>query len=218
MRSDTSETALQSPEWGSLSPVRVSLDVLKVVRESPAIAFDIETTHLYADFGHVLAAVFKPLGKKPIVLRLDEYHERPTNDDSPLILDTLVILAHSSLIYGWNTDRYDIPFVRTRKVIAQYEGRLPAYLPLAHFKSFDMLRLKRNFRLHNNRLGTWMTNFSETRKTDVKPREWRDAQFFDKPSMDYVVDHCVKDTEGTERVFKLVWNTMHRIQVREVVV
>lgn len=192
-------------------------DILRVVRESPAVGFDIETTHFYADFGHILAAVFKPLGKRPIVLRLDEYHDRPTNNDSALVADIVQILMNSAMVYGWNIDRYDIPYVRTRKVISQYERRLPDMMPLAHFKSFDMLKLKRLFRLHNNRLGTWMSNFSETRKTDVKPKQWRDAAFFDKESMDYVVDHCIKDVEGSERVFKLVWNTMHRVSVKEVV-
>lgn len=181
-----------------------------------AASFDIETTHLYADFGHILVAAIKPWGQKPIVLRLDEYWAIPTNNDAPLVADLVAILSCCPLVYGWNIDRYDIPYVRTRKLIAQAEGWLPRSMPIAHFKSYDMMKFKRKLRMHNNRLETWMTSLTDTKKTPVRPRQWRDAQFFDKKSMDYVVDHCIKDVIGAERVFQLLWSTMHNARTTEV--
>lgn len=193
----------------------VELETLERVRGALAVAFDIECTSLHADFGHILAACVKPLGEEPIVLRLDAYHAHPTNDDFPLVRDLVSILAEAPLVVGWNIDRFDIPFLRTRKILHATVRTEP--LPQAYFKSYDMLRLRRQLRLHNNRLETWMNNLVPQRKTDVLPKQWRDAMFFHKESMDYVVDHCVKDVIGTEQVFREVWKAFHNLRPKEVV-
>lgn len=195
----------------------VSQGLLARVRESFAVVFDLECTSLYADFGHILAACIKPIGAEPIVLRLDAYWDTPTNDDAPLVHDLLTLLSQAPLVVGWNIDRFDIPFLRTRKILAISEGRRTE-MPQAHFKSYDMLRLRRHLRLHNNRLDTWLNNFTPNRKTDVLPRQWRDAQFFDPDSMDYVVDHCLKDVQGTEEVFRQVWKSLHTLRPKECVI
>lgn len=186
---------------------------IQAVQNALAVVLDIEATSLYADFGHILCAVVKPVDGEPIVLRLDEYQKVPTYDDSPLVKDLISLLSSAPLVVSWNGDRFDIPYIRTRKMIAEQQGMV---MPVAHTKSLDMLRVRRKFRLHNNRLETWMDNITPTRKTDVLPLEWRQAQFFHRSSMDYVVDHCVKDVEGTEEVFRYIWRTVHNLKPVEV--
>ncbi|RMF49323.1 MAG: hypothetical protein D6750_06270 [Bacteroidetes bacterium] len=191
------------------------MSVMRAVRDSLAVVLDIEATSLYADYGHILCAVVKPIDGDAIVLRLDDYHDRPTFDDSPLLADLIKILGAAPMVVGWNIDRYDLPYIRTRKMIWRAMG---VELPSATTKSYDMLRLRRKYRLHANRLGTWMDNLQAGKKTDVLPLEWRQASYLIKDGMDYVVQHCIADVEGTERLFRVLWAYEHGLKPREVVI
>jgi uncharacterized protein YprB with RNaseH-like and TPR domain len=159
------------------------------------LGIDIETTSLKADFGLVLCACLKPVGEKPIVLRLDKYPNRDPWDDTPLIKDIVDVLSDCSRTFGWYSKPFDVPFIRTRKLMA-------GMTELVAFRHADLIRTSRaNFKFHNNRLETLINNLSNHRKTDIHPMYWMRAAFCHKPSMDKVVEHCVADVCGMEDVY-----------------
>lgn len=161
------------------------------------VGFDIETTNLKGNFGMVLAAVVKPVGGAPIILRLDDpkYKDRKPWEDKPLLEDLGVILEDCARVFGWYSSRFDVPFLRTRRVLSGVKGTVS-------FRHADLIYPSRgNFKFHNNRLETLMNMFSTVKKTDIVPEDWRRAQFMDRRSMNRVVEHCVADVCGMEDVY-----------------
>jgi uncharacterized protein YprB with RNaseH-like and TPR domain len=159
------------------------------------VGIDIETSSLKADFGIILCAVVKPVGKDATVFRLDSYTKRLPWDDSPLVKDLVEYLSECSNTFGWYSKPFDVPYVRTRKLKA-------GQTDLIAFRHADLIRTARaHFKFHNNRLETWINNLSKHRKTDIHPDHWLRAMFCYKPSMDKVVEHCLMDVYGMEDVF-----------------
>jgi uncharacterized protein YprB with RNaseH-like and TPR domain len=161
------------------------------------VGFDIETTNLKGNFGLVLAAVVKPLGQAPIILRLDDpkYKSRKPWEDKPLLEDLGDVLEDCARVFGWYSSRFDIPFLRTRRVLSGVKGTVS-------FRHCDMIfPCRSHFKFHNNRLETLLQMFSPVKKTSIVPEDWRRAAFMDKRSMNRVVEHCVADVCGMEDVY-----------------
>lgn len=170
---------------------------------------DIETTHLRGDFGFILCVVIKPVDYAPIILRTDAYPgygtARRMNDDFPLIIDLLKTLECVNRSFGWYSSNFDLKFIRTRKLIHFKErGIENLYKVIRHG---DLWRFRTKFNFHNNRLDTWMTNLTDLKKSDLRPKEWLDAAYGDKSAMDYVVAHCILDVLGTEQVYLILDKT-----------
>lgn len=161
--------------------------------------FDIETTHLCADFGIILCAVVKSSesNAKPVVIRGDDYaswDKRRSNDRETVMalrdeLDRYdVLVAHNGL-------KFDLPFIRTR--LAKW-GRKP----LSDFKIVDPVQLARNkFRMSYNSLEKLATFLDCNSKTKVEGKYWlRAALDGDRKAMNYIVKHCVEDVATLEQV------------------
>jgi len=105
------------------------------------VAFDIETPNLKADIGFVLCAIVKPLGEDPVVLRLDELRGDSGKpwDDGRLVATLVDILASAHLAYGWNIRRFDIRFLRTRRLLLG-QSQTPRMVA-----TIDLLQVARRF-------------------------------------------------------------------------
>jgi uncharacterized protein YprB with RNaseH-like and TPR domain len=162
------------------------------------VAFDIETTSLKADIGFVLCAVVKPLDGDPIILRLDDLRgESGKPWDDGVLVNTLVeILAASHLAYGWNIRRFDIRFLRTRRLLLG-QHKTPRMV-----STIDLLQVARRFAFHSNRQAVWMESLSRYQKTEVIGVEWVRAMAGDREAMDYVVQHCLADVMGLEEIYR----------------
>jgi|GEM_PF-3161644 len=162
------------------------------------VAFDIETTNLKADIGFVLCAVVKPLGEDPVVLRLDELRGDSGKpwDDGRLVATLVDILASAHLAYGWNIRRFDIRFLRTRRLLLG-QSQTPRMVA-----TIDLLQVARRFAFHSNRQAVWMESLSRYQKTEVIGVEWVRAMTGDREAMDYVVQHCLADVMGLEEIYR----------------
>lgn len=168
---------------------------MKSIRE---VTLDIETTNFSGDFGHILCAVAKPIGEKPVVFRLDDYPnwKDQLNDDSLLVGDLIKYLNQTIRVITWYGAKFDIPFTYTRRKLANLD-RSDEFLHLDAWKTS-----RKYFKFHNNRLDTYMVNLNtKADKTRVLPKEWIAAAYGSKEDMDYVVEHCIADVEGLEEVY-----------------
>lgn len=169
--------------------------------------FDIETTNLNADFGVVLCCGIKPAGKKPYILRLDQFSKQPWNDRKliTLIRDEL---EKYDIIIGYNSKMFDIRFLNSR--LMKY-GLRTIRRDLKHVDIYWQIRFK--FKLHDSKLATACEHLGlEIAKTPLKGDYWIKAACGDKSSMNYVARHCMKDTEVLEQVFSRVKDLIKIIQ------
>lgn len=166
------------------------------------LTWDLECSGLSADFGIILTAGFKEVGKgKPEVLNILDYRDqsgdliraekRLLKDISKRLLDCDVWLTH----YGtW----YDVVFVNSRLLY----HRLPILPP--NYAHLDTWKIARNrLKLRNNRLIT-ISEFlgTEDEKNAIKPEQWIRAMGGHRPSMDYIVEHCRRDVLVLEEVYE----------------
>lgn len=164
------------------------------------LSWDLECSGLNADFGIILCAGFKEVGKgKAEVYNILDYSEggdliraerRLLKDISTRLLDCDVWLTH----YGtW----FDVPFVNSRLLY----HKLPV-LP-ANFSHLDTWKISRNrLKLRSNRLVT-ISEFlgTDEHKNAIKPEQWIRAMGGHIPSMNYIVEHCRRDVVVLEEVY-----------------
>lgn len=175
-----------------------------------AATFDIETSHLCADFGIVLCAVIKantPPGMapaKPVILRGDDLNPRwktRRSDDSDIIEAIRSHLEKYDVVVAHNGLKFDLPFIRTR--IAKW--RLD---PLKELKIVDPVQLARNkLRMSFNSLDRLAEFLGVNSKTDVSGDLWvRAALDGDRRAMTYITTHCVQDVLTLDRIVDAVKN------------
>ena len=157
--------------------------------------FDIEATALNASFGRVLCAVAQFFGPdEEKVWRADDYEpwqRGKRGDDSHLVGAILQGLEDADIIIAHNGTQYDMPFLRTRALVAG----LPPVHPM---KIVDPVMLaRRQFRFHSNRLDSIAKAMGTTnQKTDLDPNLWVAAWADgDKAALDQIVYHCRQDVQ-----------------------
>ena len=164
-----------------------------------AACFDLECSHLCANFGIILCAVVKPASGEVKIIRGDALNKNwstKRSDDSAVCKAIAKELVQYDILAAHNGSNFDLPFLRSR--LAAHG--LPAF-PVK--KLIDPLQLARNhFRLSSNSLAS-LGDFLplKTQKTPVSGRVWmRAALDGDRRAMDEIVEHCVKDVELLEEV------------------
>lgn len=164
-----------------------------------ACVFDIETSHLQADFGIVLCACIKADGEKVITFRGDKLipgWSKKRSDDGPLVQAVALELDKYDVWVAHNGRRFDIPFLNTRLIKAGYKPlRTPKVL-------IDPVELARNkLRMSYNSLEKLAQHLGCNSKTDVDPNQWLRAILDgDTKAMNYIVEHCREDVVTLEFV------------------
>lgn len=168
------------------------------------LIWDIETTHLCANFGTILCAGFKWLGVPGThVISLPNFtgwRKDPT-DDRRLVAALREKLLNADMLvtyYGEATGKYgfDEPYLISKLL----EHNLPPIPKIAHVDVYKTV--KTYLRLHRRALGV-VADFLqvEGEKTEVKPRIWKGAMVGKTDDLAYVIDHCEKDVDLLERVY-----------------
>lgn len=167
------------------------------------VFFDMEMSNLDANFGQVLCAVVKTERGDTNIVRFDNQVAH-LNGFNSLYTDRETVLAIRSLLesfvgdiwVSYNGKKFDIPFLDTRLLI---HGERPVTQGM-HLDPLYIARYK--LRLNNNRLDTVAKALGvDSSKTAIEPGYWIPALRGDRASMDYVVDHCVRDVAVLEEVF-----------------
>ena len=161
--------------------------------------FDIETTGLGADFGHMLSGSIKPMHLDKVdVFRIDDYkvYKKDLCNDHQLVIDYRDALAKYDVLVHFNGENFDFPFIDTRLAIWDEERSA-----LTH--SIDLLPIcRKKLRLHSNRLASVAAALGlRNRKTALDPQVWKRAAYGSKPDLDYIVEHNIADVLVTEEAF-----------------
>lgn len=164
------------------------------------VSWDLECSSLNADYGIILCAGFKTVGKgRAEILSISDYpsySSRPW-DDKQLCIDIAKRLNDADCWLTQFGTFYDVKFLNTRLVYHKLPPINPAHLHI------DLWRTAKNrLKLRNNRLVT-VQEFLElpTEKDSVLGPIWIKAVAGHKPSLQYVVNHCRKDVKVLEEAY-----------------
>ena len=163
--------------------------------------FDIESTGLTGDFSCILCAVIKPYGRgSEQIFKIDLDKRDMLAAEKDLLLEFLPVLTSFDGLAGYYSTRFDMPLIRTR---CMFHG-IPAPKKIKHFDAYFTIRrtvnpsTRRMDRIAEiNRL----TDDSLPEKSKLGVKEWTGATFRrDQESLDYIVDHCVRDVYVLESI------------------
>lgn len=176
------------------------------IRENPEkerIGFiDIETTNLNASLGIILSYCIKKLGGKILsgVIRKEDILRGSSagKEDKRLIQQLLNDLRNFDRIIGFYSQRFDIPYIRTRALSCGLD--FPNYGTLKHTDMYFIV--KSRLKLHSNKLAVVaQTILGKTEKTHIDSKYWRGAQRGDERSLDYILRHNKADVRDLERIY-----------------
>ena len=169
----------------------------------PTCSWDLETSNLAADFGFLLAAGVKPYGKPTKVFRIDDYegYENDRSDDSKLVADVANEIAKYTIAIGYNTQRFDVPFLVARMLAADLDVR-----SLSNIRHLDLIwAVRYRMRLRGASLAIAREHLATADiKTPLTGRVWAQAASGSKKALDEIVKHNIQDCVVLEQVAKKI--------------
>lgn len=159
---------------------------------------DIEASNLAADFGFTICIGYKWHGeKKTHCISVDDFPQfKKDHTDDRQVLEAFrkVVEQADLLVYHYGS-RFDYPFLQARCLFHDM-------LPLPQIPAIDTWRISRNgLRLSSNRLAALTNLLGVGAKTPLVGRIWVKAMSGDRPSIRYIVKHCVQDVRVLEQVY-----------------
>lgn len=164
------------------------------------VLFDIEASHLKADFGHMYCVAYKELGGgKPSVISVRDFplFKKDNTSDKEVVKAFLRVLHSASMIVGHYSRRFDLPFVVTRMLANKIDDYVPR---LPHVDTWELA--VRNLALSSNRLANISEFLDISKKTPLEKREWQRAAGGHVASIKYIERHCVQDVIVLEETYK----------------
>lgn len=180
------------------------------------VSWDLETTELRSDKAFILCAGFKPYGKQPYVLRLDDFqadHADPmdTLRDRRLVAAIRDELEKYDMWITWNGRMFDVLMLNDRLTLSRQRETIKKM----HEDVMYRWRSGQS-RFSSSRLD-WVARMQKTKvdKTSLDWPTWQRATleaqngFKTKDAFEYIVKHNVADVKVLEEVYRL---TKHRIR------
>jgi uncharacterized protein YprB with RNaseH-like and TPR domain len=166
---------------------------------------DIETSNLDANFGFTLAYCIKELDNDNILYGtiskkdIDKYP--PDKPDTDLIKCLIKDMLKFDRVVGHYSSRFDIPFIRTRALYCSVD--FPEYGSLVQDDTWIWARKK--LKLSSNRLDTIvLAILGKTNKNRIEFKYWIAGSRGDEKALQYILNHCKRDVEDLERVWKKI--------------
>lgn len=157
---------------------------------------DIETSNLDADFGVIFSYAIKPKGLDECDYSVITKSEIFKSDyDKWVVKDLIDDLKQYDVIYTYYGKRFDIPYIRSRALY--HKLKFPMYRELYHIDLYD--QAKHKLKLSSNRLANVTKFLGIKGKNSVQSRYWLKAMTGDKVSLDYILDHNIRDVEILEK-------------------
>ena len=170
-------------------------------KQPKIISWDIECTNLNANFGYMLCMGYKQLGASKArcisITDFPEFKKDPTNDYY-LVKASADALRDADMWITWYGGRFDLPYLQSRLV---YHG-LPILPPVQHVDGWRIAKYK--MKLNSNRLASVTGFLGLADKTPLTGPIWIRAAAGHKPSVKYVVEHCLQDVEVLEQVYNKI--------------
>lgn len=164
----------------------------------PTCTWDLETANLNAEFPIFCASV-KAFGGKTTTFRIDDSpnYSKDRSDDSWVIKQLVPELCKYTVAIGYNTQRFDLPFLFTRMFGHNMDIR-----PLREIRHLDYIwAVRYRMRLHSARLVSALEFLEcKTQKTPLRLRQWAQAAGGNRKALDEICKHNVKDCEALEEM------------------
>lgn len=167
--------------------------------------WDIETTDLKANKGHLLTAAAKWLDDPHVFTwRIDQhegYGKTPKSfmNDKWIVEELVEMIRQSSMLVHQFGDRFDLPFLNTR---ALYWGLDPA----PQIRTVDTWKVMRStLALTSNRLksgAAFLNDAAHQKKENLDISDWMLAEHGDKKILAEMLQYNVSDVIATEELYK----------------
>jgi uncharacterized protein YprB with RNaseH-like and TPR domain len=171
---------------------------------------DVETSQLTADWGIVLCVSILPSeGDKAFLRTVTKKELYSDSIDKALLIDTINEMRKYDRLIGYYSSnyRFDIPFLRTRAI--HHNLDFPSFGEIVMEDLYPVIRYK--FKLKSNRLdNACEALLGDTTKTKWLWRHWLRAVQGDKEALDYIADHCLKDTQEVRRLYQKIYKFSRR--------
>jgi len=163
------------------------------------LSWDIEATHLRADFGYILCIGYKFLHwKKPRIIKIESSpkYKRDVTNDLYVCEEFKKIHDTADMTLTWYGGRFDYPYVNSRLLLDRRDK-------LRDVPHIDLWRTaKYQMNLTSNRLDNVARYMKlKDEKTSVRGRTWVKAMSGHRPSLKYIYDHCYADVLVLEEAY-----------------
>lgn len=159
--------------------------------------FDIETTADFnADWGTTLSWCIKEKdgGIKSSVINKKELFDETY--DKRVVQEFVNELRNYRIIIGYYSDRFDMPFMRTKAL--HYGIDFPGYGELYHWDLY--YTVKNKLKLSRNSLDNACEYLGISGKTPIEKEIWMSARYGNPKSLAYVLEHNKADVIITEKL------------------
>lgn len=164
------------------------------------VLWDIEATHLKADFGTLLCVGLKTLGvdQTPRILsvRQSSAWRVDKTDDQDLVRQVVAELSDADMWVTYNGKRFDVPYVQA-KALEYNVGILPN---VPHVDLYWIARQNLAIARRSLEKVAWYLRLN-TQKTEIDGRTWKRAAVGHIPSLQYVESHCKADVDLLEEAY-----------------
>lgn len=169
------------------------------------VIFDIETTNLEANRGHILCAAAKWIDQEQVLTwRIDDtpgYGKTPASwhDDSAIVAPLVALLdsADAVVAYYGGYNKFDVPYLNTRALANKLKPANTLTVIDPYVTARSRLKLARNsLDAVSTLLGT------KRRKQHVPWDDWLAARYGDRKAMDKLLEYNVCDVLTLEDTYK----------------
>jgi uncharacterized protein YprB with RNaseH-like and TPR domain len=166
---------------------------------------DIETSNLDANFGIMLTYAIRDYHSGEVLsgtISSQDIESFPSDKtDTRLVFNLVRDIQGFDTLVTFYGKRFDIPFLRTRALIDDIS--FPSYGSIKHIDVYDWAKHK--LKLNSNRLEVvCRTIFGETEKTHIEYKYWVGATRGDQGSLDWILDHNIRDVNDLCRVYDML--------------
>jgi len=159
--------------------------------------FDIEVDNLRADYGTMLTWTVKEKDGDIFTGKITQRELFTGETDKRIVWELTEKLKEFSIVVGYYSTGFDIPYLRTRAVIHGLD--FPAYGQPYHFDLYYTVRNK--FALSRNGLGRAVEVLvQEDSKTHCGYETWARAKYGDPAALDEILEYNIQDVIVTEKL------------------
>lgn len=169
------------------------------------LIWDIETTDLRANKGHLLTVAAKYLDQEEVFTwRIDDHPKYRTTpksfmNDKWIVKEVVKLISDSDMLVHQFGDRFDLPFLNTRAVFWGLD-------PAPQIRTVDTWRVMRGtLALTSNRLKTGAAFFNpadKQKEDSLDISDWMLAQHGDSAILDDMMHYNIQDVIATEELYK----------------
>lgn len=163
--------------------------------------FDLESSSLKANYGHMLSWAVKEHGKNVIHSDLITRKEVRDKNDKRIVKSAVKEIRKYDRLVGFYSARFDFPYLRSRAL--HHKLDFPKFRELLHTDIYFIVRNK--FALHSNRLGAVCLFFGiEAKSTPFTPELWEKAGAGQRAALSKTLRHNKEDVVSTDKVFTML--------------